>query len=77
MQEAVLKEFLEGCIPDNAGGERKWAIWPRSIPNPIDKDEDMGDRAVRDNSQEGWKGTERIRRSTQMLTSCMRESSMI
>lgn len=25
--ETILKEFLEGCIPDHAGGERKWYIW--------------------------------------------------
>lgn len=67
--ETILKEFLEGCIPDNAGGRRKWAIWPDT------KSEDgRGDGR---NSARGWEGTERIRKSTQMLTSCMRESSIV
>ena len=66
--ETILKEFLEGCIPDNAGGERKWAIWSNT------KSEDGGGGKE---STRGWEGTERIRRSTQMLTSCMRESSIV
>lgn len=59
--EATLREFLEGCIPDNAGGERRWAVWPKEEEEP----------------QGPWEGPERIRRTTQMMTTMMREASVV
>jgi hypothetical protein len=58
--ETILKEFLLGCIPDHAGGERRWWIW----------DEGEG-------SKDGWEGSERTRRATQLLGRCLRENGII
>lgn len=89
MVEMVLKEFLEGCLPEGVGGERKFVSWwqfqeeedegrrtdGREADGMVVDDDD--DHDANDKATTGWEGIERNRRVTQMLARTLRESGVI
>lgn len=64
--ESILKEILAGCIPDGAGGERKWATWTEGSSSSNSGGNEWGSD-----------GTERQRRVVQMLVTAMRDSLIV
>jgi hypothetical protein len=85
--QAILKEFLEGCLPEAVGGERKFVTWQNdrdtlsedddravSVYNEADDDEDTYSDA---GSRGQWEGVERHRKVTQMLAQTLREAGVI
>ncbi|TXT07299.1 hypothetical protein VHUM_03469 [Vanrija humicola] len=65
--EAVLREFLLGCVPEGVVGETKFFTWA--------KDGGSADPAL--GGAEGWVGVEKSRRMTMLLARALRESSFI
>ncbi|WOO84508.1 uncharacterized protein LOC62_06G008027 [Vanrija pseudolonga] len=65
--EAVLREFLLGCVPEGVVGETKFFTWAK----------DGGSEDPTAGGAEGWVGVEKSRRMTMLLARALRESSFI
>ncbi|KAL1406930.1 hypothetical protein Q8F55_006342 [Vanrija albida] len=65
--EAVLREFLLGCVPEGVVGETRFFTWAKDGGS---EDPSLG-------GAEGWVGVEKSRRMTMLLARALRESSFI
>lgn len=58
----TLKEFLQGCLPEGVGGEKRFHQW---------ESETLKDVSL------GWEGIERTKRSAFLLARSLRQGGMI
>jgi hypothetical protein len=58
LADAILREFLQGCLPEGIGGESKFVVPGHGSETEVDS---------------GWSGVERTKRATEMLARTLRE----